>query len=180
MAAGQASSEPTANYPIPLWRYGFEWHPDKALELARRCKASGGNVWPPLLDKYDLNRDFDGQLAHEQLSSRRHGFRSAEIGRGADIHFWGMRFLQSKTKVRGIASKTKEAEDLKIELLRDARGLLLAEDSVDILREYFGEPQWYLDWKFVEKNKLLGSLKSGASQPLVGLPVPGTDLAPDA
>lgn len=207
MSAEQESSNPTARgYPIPLWRYGFEWNPDKALELARSCKASGRAVRPPLQDRWNLDRDLEGELAGEQLNSRKHGFASAELGRGADIYAWGILFLQYQTRVPRIGEEptavhtgktgaeadivsdiilvgsayARKAEHLKIEFMRDAGRLVLAEDSVEILREYLGEPRWFLDWEYAEKNKLLDSLESGAFQSLVGIPVPGTVLATDA
>lgn len=201
MAAERDSSALTARrYPIPLWRYGFEWNPDKALELARTCKARGSEVRPPLQDKWDLDRDLDGELVHKQLNSRKHGFASAELGRGADIYAWGILFLQYKTNVPRIGEEPTEvhtgktgtagdivsyiilvgsayarkAEDLKIEFVRDAGRLVIAEDKVEILREYLGEPRWFLDWEYAERNRLLDSLESGAFQSLVGIPVSGT------
>lgn len=196
----------TRGYPIPLWRYGFEWNPDKALELARKCKARGDAVRPPLQNRWDLDRDLDGELAGEQLNSRKYGFASAELGRGADIYAWGIMFLQYQTRVPRIGEEptavhtgktgagadivsdvilvgsayARKAEHLRIEFVRDAGRLVIAEDNVDILREYLGEPQWFLDWEYAERNRLLDSLESGAFQRLVGIPVSGDDVAPDA
>lgn len=207
MAAEQKSSNLTTKYPypIPLWRYGFEWNPDKALDLARSCKARGGAVRPPLQDRWDLDRDLDGELAGEQLNSPTYGFASAELGRGSDIYAWGIQFLQYKTNVPRIGEEptpvhtektgagadiatdiilvgsayARKAEDLKIEFVRDAGRLVIADDNIDVLREYLGEPQWFLDLEYAEKNKLLDALESGAFQRLVGIPVQSTDLASD-
>lgn len=147
----------------------------------------------------------DGELAGEQLNSRKHGFASAELGRGADIYAWGIQFLQYKTNVPRIGEEStavhtgktgagadivtdiilvgsayaRKAEDLKIEFVRDAGRLVIADDNVEILRGYLGEPRWFLDWEYAERNKWLDSLESGTFQSLVGIPVPGSDSVSD-
>ncbi|KAL1948204.1 hypothetical protein VTO73DRAFT_12279 [Trametes versicolor] len=45
------------------------------------------------------------------------------------------------------------------------------EKSMAVLREYLGEPAWFLETKYVRRNKLFPALESGEFQVVVGIPV---------
>ncbi|OJT04611.1 hypothetical protein TRAPUB_4676 [Trametes pubescens] len=182
-----------------LWHYGFPWTFVEAFKLARTLKASGADIWPPLEDELDIERDFDSGLAGTELSSQ--AGRGVELSRAVDILKWGTDYLQHKTQfdlqhnelptvhtgVTGTtrrqtdvllmaSARARRVTDLNIEDLRNA-GKLPEDATLAILSEYLGEPQWFMDWKYLKDHDLLDSLESGQYQAQVGIIVPQIDSA---
>lgn len=176
----------------PLWSYGFEWDCFKAFAVKRRCKKEGGKFWPPLEDDVELERDPDPKLALKQKQATN---QSREISRAVDVLHWAKLFLQNKAGNNYLFRCVNSAHTGKtgtqdrftmIVDLASARAWKRAdidmaavleewelpdEKSMAVLREYLGEPAWFLETEYVRRNKLFPALESGEFQAVVGIPV---------
>lgn len=182
----------------PVWVLGYPYNMHVAFKMARRFgkELKGRKGYPPLQDEWDVDRDFDANLANAPISSP---WGSKEGGRAMSILRWSANLLRwetgdqcivdSHTNVHdGLASrqypmmviemiveKAWNFKDLDIERYRAARELP-EEGVLAVLQKYLGEPRWFLYWGYIERNKLLPALQSGAFQAMVGMDV---DCAPN-
>lgn len=176
----------------PLWSYGFEWDCFKAFAVKRRCKKEGGKFWPPLEDDVELERDPDPKLALKQKQATN---QSREISRAVDVLQWAQLFLQNKADndylfkcVNSVHTGKTGTQDrfTMIVDIASARAWKRAdidmdavleewefpdEKSMAVLREYLGEPGWFLLTEYVRRNKLFPALESEEFQAVVGIPV---------
>lgn len=182
-----------------LWRYGFPWTFVEAFKLARRLKASGADIWPPLEDEYDIERDFDPTLADSEMNSEERG--SDEMTRAVDVLEWGILFLEHNAQVdlpmnklptvhTGVtgtirrqtdvllmgSTRVRRLTDINIEDLRNA-GKIADDETLAALSEYLGELRWFPDWKSLKRKGLLDFMESGEYQPRAGITVPPTNSA---
>lgn len=170
-----------------LWHYGFPWTFVDAFKLARSLKASGADIWPPLEDEYDIERDFDPVLADSEMNSEERG--SDEMTRAVDVLEWGILFLEHNAQVDLRMNKlptvdvllmgstrARRLTEINMEDLRNA-GKIADDETLAALSKYLGEPRWFPDWKSLKRKGLLDFMESGEYQPRAGIIVPPTDSA---
>ncbi|EIW52092.1 uncharacterized protein TRAVEDRAFT_24774 [Trametes versicolor FP-101664 SS1] len=171
----------------PVWVLGYPYNMHVAFKIARRFgkELKGRKGYPPLKDEWDVYRDFDANLANTPISSP---WGSKEGGRAMSILRWSADLLmwetgdqcivdshtnvhrRRSTKQRLIVEKAWNFKDLDIEIYRAANELP-EQGVLDVLRKYLGKPRWFLYWGYIERNKLLPALQSGAFQAMVGMDV---------
>lgn len=165
---------------------------DQQSSIRSRCKKEGGKFWPPLEDDVELERDPDVKIARKQKEATN---QSAEISRAVDVLQWAQLFLQNKAGndylfkcVNSVHTGKTGTQDrfTMIVDIASARAWKRADIDIDavleewefpdekymaVLREYLGEPGWFLLTEYVRRNKLFPTLENGEFQAVVGIPV---------